>query len=70
MTYQPILDLIWQQQDLRNRMEVWKRYKRGSHNKSLSARPLEEWGRWQLRVGMDPESGMGVNRTGIYTDFT
>lgn len=26
--------------------------------------------KWSLRTGLSPEAGMGVSRTGLYTDFT
>lgn len=26
--------------------------------------------RWLVRMGISPQSGMGVSRTGLYTDFT
>lgn len=31
---------------------------------------LKEWDLWALYSGLDPQAGMSVSRTGIYSDFT
>ena len=35
----------------------------------FSLSPATEWDRWLIGAGISPESSMGVNQIGIYTDF-